>query len=622
MPGTDTNVLELLQQMKTEQDALRAQMLMSERLRESSLPLDTQRALKKAFKDVAFDLDKLEDAIAEAEKSLKESAKPETLPAKRSEDDVAPNLSRLQAGIEVKPRQDRWIVLQEGNLIANCATQDEAEAVADLQLSQTNKTRQTAIEAIEERWEHRVKLAECTVMLKEKLMDSGLPPKAQQKLEKQFKGQVFSEAALEEAINDYWDVIGPLGTNGDGEVYLPGQERLRAKIIESEFDKLCTAFDGFWAGEDQKGKDGSAVKRFRSLQEAYERMMGKRWDPLRVMREMQVPIEGGKYDSHGRYGAQADGRLTEAISTTTWAQMMGDSITRRVLAEYRIPELQLWRQLTSEISTINDFRLQRRLRFGGYGVLPVVPEGISYTPLPTPDDEESTYRLVKRGGLETITMEAMANDDIQVIRRIPQRLGRAAAQTLFRGFFDMLDQNIALAFDGDTTSVFTTGHANLAVNNPLNADGLDAAIQLLGGQTAYGNSVELLGLTPRFLIHPRQLWRAAGKLTETTRGEPFTTDNDANLFQRFGMVPVQIPYWTNGNRWYLIADPRDVPTFEVGFFRGNEDPEIFVSDQENVSGSAMMDADKITYKIRHIWGLSILDYRGFVASTSASSLTI
>jgi len=606
---------EMLAAMQAEQTALRNQMLMSERLRESSLPLDTQRALKKSFKDVAFDLDKLEDAIAEAEKSLKESAKAQT-----SEEETTLPAVR-GTGYDYQKIKDRWNVFREGQLLGNFGTKAEADGAVARDQRTREASSQEAQRSADEKYAVQLKLVECKLLLKERLQESGLPLGAQDNLEKRFFGRVFDEAELQEAINDTWDMLSPL--IGTGNVVMPGQERAirQARVTEDEFSKKCAALDGFWAGENQKGADGSPIPRFRSLQDAYEQFTGRRWDPLLVMREMQMPVEGSRYDSHMRYGEQA-GRLTEAIATTTWAQIMGDSVTRRVLAEYRIPELQLWRQLASEISTINDFRLQRRLRFGGYGVLPVVPEGISYTPLPTPDDEEAAYRLSKRGGLETITMEAMANDDMQVIRRIPQRLGRAAAQTLFRGFFDVLDTNAALAFDTDTTALFTTGHANLLVNNPLNADGLDAAIQALGGQAAFGNSVELLGLTPRFLVHPRQLWRAAGKLTETTRGEPFTTDNDANLFQRFGMVPIQVPYWTNGNRWYLFADPRDIPLFEVGFFRGAEDPEIFVSDQENVSGSAMMDADKITYKIRHIWGIGVLDYRGIVASTSAAALTI
>jgi hypothetical protein len=139
----------------------------------------------------------------------------------------------------------------------------------------------------------------------------------------------------------------------------------------------------------------------------------------------------------------------------------------------------------------------------------------------------------------------------------------------------------------------------------------------MSAQTAYGNSVELLGLRPRYLLHPSSLWRTATKLTQTQRGEPFTADNDMNPFLRFGIMPIEVPYWTNASNWYLIADKNAIPTIEVGFFRGQQDPEIFVSDQENISGSASFEADKITYKIRHIWGLCALDFRGFFASRTA-----
>lgn len=68
-----------------------------------------------------------------------------------------------------------------------------------------------------------------------------------------------------------------------------------------------------------------------------------------------------------------------------------------------------------------------------------------------------------------------------------------------------------------------------------------------------------------------------------------------------------IDYWTNAKDWFALADPKQTPTLEVGFYEGKEDPELFVQDMPNVG--SVFTADKITYKIRHIWGVVILDYR-------------
>ena len=74
------------------------------------------------------------------------------------------------------------------------------------------------------------------------------------------------------------------------------------------------------------------------------------------------------------------------------------------------------------------------------------------------------------------------------------------------------------------------------------------------------------------------------------------------------MEVIVVPYWTDVNNWYLTADKADVPFIEIGFLDGNEEPEILVQDTPT-SGSVFSN-DTITYKIRHIYGGVVEDYRG------------
>jgi hypothetical protein len=71
------------------------------------------------------------------------------------------------------------------------------------------------------------------------------------------------------------------------------------------------------------------------------------------------------------------------------------------------------------------------------------PSPGSYTALTSPTDEEATLSLSKKGNTETITLEMIANDDVGVIARIPQRLARAAKRTLYKAVFDPLRLNSA-----------------------------------------------------------------------------------------------------------------------------------------------------------------------------------
>jgi len=74
------------------------------------------------------------------------------------------------------------------------------------------------------------------------------------------------------------------------------------------------------------------------------------------------------------------------------------------------------------------------------------------------------------------------------------------------------------------------------------------------------------------------------------------------------METISVPIWSDANNWFLMADPADIVCIEIGFLDGKEEPEIFIQDMPNVG--SMFSHDKLTYKIRHIYGGVNTDYRG------------
>jgi hypothetical protein len=53
----------------------------------------------------------------------------------------------------------------------------------------------------------------------------------------------------------------------------------------------------------------------------------------------------------------------------------------------------------------------------------------------------------------------------------------------------------------------------------------------------------------------------------------------------------------------------------VGFFNGREDPELFLQDQPTLG--SVFSNDKLTYKIRHIYGGAVMDFRAFYGGVVA-----
>lgn len=420
--------------------------------------------------------------------------------------------------------------------------------------------------------------------------DANLPPRMVAVLTRQLPAQ-FTEAEVAARVAQVRTMTEAIEASG----LTP-----TVQVTAEDRDRRAERLYQMLAGNYREG--------YRSLRQAFAEVTGiDRVDlidgdlPAMILRE--------SYATGPRQGTTR--RASESIDSTTWGQVLGDSITRRLLDVYRSPNYGAWRGIVSSVVGRNDFRTNRLTRMGGYGTLPGVNEGAPYQPLTSPPDEEATYAITKRGGTEDLTLETIANDDMRAVQRIPVALGRAAAMTLFRAVMDTITGNPVIY---DSLNLFDAGHANTDAN-ALSQTALSTGRRKMRDQAAYGVAQDILGVTPRLMLVPNELEELAFQLT--TSGVAITNTNDAtvpNINAARNLTYQVIDYWTSATAWYLIADPAEVDTVEVGFYQGREDPELFVQDDPRTG--AVFDSDRITYKIRHIYGLTVIDYRGFYRGNS------
>ncbi len=422
--------------------------------------------------------------------------------------------------------------------------------------------------------------------LERDLAECALPDPLKKRIRDRFKkrmdaGATPSQADITEAIRESVEDYGALA---EAKVVLPIAGRVQ--VGEGQVEKTIARLDAFF-------------------------------DPTKTpasFREMYVDITGDRRFS-GKLSEAT--RLKESLSTTSFDQALGDSITRRMLQYYAAPEFANWR-LIARTNNLNDFRTQRRIRFGGYGNLPIVNQGQTYLGLTSPTDEEATYSPSKRGGTESVTLEMIRNDDVQSIRDIPNRIGRAAAQTLYEFVWDFLATNAAIY---DSVALAAAGHGNNILTTALSASNVSTLRLKMKNQTDMSNS-KRLGLRAKILIVPNDLEELAFQITTALKAVP-----DASLSaqaepaapnflsQKVRLEVVVVDYWTDANNYWLAASPDQTPMLEVGFLDGNENPEIFVQDQPNVG--SMFNSDQLTWKIRHIYGGAVMDFRGFGAGIVA-----
>jgi hypothetical protein len=425
------------------------------------------------------------------------------------------------------------------------------------------------------------------LLVSHKLQAAGLPEAVKESVLAALPERV-TEADVDRQIASYKNVLAGLERGGLAPtVTTQVVKESRDKVV----DGLNRAFDGDYSY-------------FRSFKQAYEAFSGsnpRRWDEDENRTILRESV-GSLYDSATR--------TTESLTASSWAEVLGDSITRKTIQMYKSPDLRNWRPIVSDIVPINDFRTQRRVRTGGYGTLPVVNEGAPYQPLTSPGDEEATYAIEKKGGTEDLTMEMIANDDLSAITRIPRLLGLAAARTLHNFVWDFLATNPTIY---DSVALFHASHANTTAV-ALSQSGASSLRQKMRDQTGYGDSSNILSLVQRYLIVPNELEELAFQICASAVAVPSTPagPSDTPNIHRT-LEPIVVDYFTDANDWYTVASPELCPTIELGFYQGREEPELYTQADQSVG--SMFNADKYTYKIRHIYKGAVVEYRGFQRGT-------
>lgn len=425
-----------------------------------------------------------------------------------------------------------------------------------------------------------VRLIEARLVARDLIGAAKLPQPAKDRLTQRFtEAQTpFAAADVSKAIEDERAYLARFTESGKPVIHFDEAPRVEDRSV-----KIGEMLDSFF-----NRKDG-----VHSFKECYIEITGDR----HITGQLQSCDMARMRESLGE-------RFVEALSSSSWANVLGDSVARRMLADYAgLTDLQAWRRIADAVP-VTDFRTQERGRIGGYGNLPGVNQAGAYAALTSPSDEKATYALTKRGGTESITLEMITNDDVGSIRRIPTELALAAANTLYEFVMDFVRTN-ALIYDG--VALAAAGHNNLGAA-ALDATSFAAARLAMLKQTRAG-SLKRLNLTPRTLLVPPELQEAAFNLFVRNQ------NNDKTFIQTVNPEVIAVPYWTDANDWAVVADPRQIPTIEVGFLNGREEPELFVQDMPNVG--SLFSNDQVTYKIRHIYSGAVMDYRGFYKAVVA-----
>lgn len=307
--------------------------------------------------------------------------------------------------------------------------------------------------------------------------------------------------------------------------------------------------------------------------------------------------------------------------TSSFSNVLLDAAKKTLLAAYEEANVTypLW---TRQAPSTVDFKTINRIRLGEIPDPAIVAENDEYGQATASDAKES-YRVEKYGHIFSISLEAIINDDLNAISRIPSQQGAAMRRKINKVVYAVLTANAALA-DG-VTLFHSSSHGANQDTNALSIGALNTGWTVMALQAGLTTGV-ILNLQPRYLLVPPALGYTALQLTGSI-ADPSNTAGSTEDATRpnFNSGTLNV-YGPNGSRpltpivdanistsatatiWYMAAEPNQVDTVEVCFLQGEETPYL-----EREDG---FEVDAVRYKIRQTFGAKAIDYRGLYQGNS------
>lgn len=290
-------------------------------------------------------------------------------------------------------------------------------------------------------------------------------------------------------------------------------------------------------------------------------------------------------------------------STSDFPTILGNVANRTLRSAYAaFPKtFEKW----ARRGTISDFRPITRVAVSGAPELKKVLEGAEFT-YGTMGATAEVIQLATYGRIIAITRQALINDDMDALSRIPAAFGARAAQLEGDIVYAILMENPSMA---DGQPLFHASHGNLGTAATINETSVAAALKAFTQMKGVdGSAIRLL---PRYLIVPAagpRLLEAQKLLASVTAGKTADVNPFAGAFE-IVTDPRLIP--TSGqDPWFLAADPAMIDTVEYAYLEGQEGVYTETRNGFEVDGTEI--------KARHDFTAKAIDWRGLYKNPGAA----
>ncbi|TWU61979.1 hypothetical protein [Crateriforma conspicua] len=271
--------------------------------------------------------------------------------------------------------------------------------------------------------------------------------------------------------------------------------------------------------------------------------------------------------------------IRAGFSSMSLPSIMENVMNKTLLAAYQNTPIAAF-DLCS-VGTVSDFKEVARYRLLGTGGFEqVAPDGeLKHGKL---SDQKFTNKADTYGQILTLTRHDIINDDLNAFMDIPRQMGRSGAESIDDLFFTLLLKN---------SGFFSSANANLlqGPDTKFGPDSLTVAKTTFRKQKAgpggKPKDQKPINIRPEFLVVPveleteAELLMGSAQLMIDAQGSPtkIPVDNPhRNKYRVISTPHLSDSYYqgASSTAWYLFANPRVLPAFEIVFLNGRRTPVI------------------------------------------------
>lgn len=274
-----------------------------------------------------------------------------------------------------------------------------------------------------------------------------------------------------------------------------------------------------------------------------------------------------------------DDMIRAALSTMTLPTVLGAIYNKSLMKGYKSVQ-ESWRKWCN-IGSIPDFKTATRVRLTGSGGFDKVSDGGDLN-LGGAEEEKEQYNLDTYGKKDRFGRQSIINDDLGVLTRVAQRHGRRGRLKISDLVYTHLLANGNM---DDSVALFHASHSNLNTSTALTKANIAVAIRVFKQQTDKdGQPIDVM---PKFLVVPVELEDAALEYitsdliviagsTDSVRGSKNTLKNKLEVVTDVRLSNSSFTGYS-ATTWYVMADPKEADTLEVGFLNGRQVPTVHMN---------------------------------------------